>query len=260
MNVDLLLDSNLDKIQHYYSYNQRIYYLFGYASTCTLQMYFSGMSVRNIVDHYEMLGTDVSHKTIYNWVAKYSKSISNYIKDITPRLGNWFRADEVWLSVCGNSKHYLFASLCNETRFFIAKDLADNKFQHNADHLLELTKQVAGNKSPKYFTTDGLPAYQKSSKRVFGKGTYHMRHIHLKGDMQNNKMERFNGTFRYREKLFLGLKKRDSPILDGFYIYYNFTRKHQALGGLTPAESASIIMTDKNHWKTLAQNASLKNQ
>ncbi|WOV92685.1 MAG: transposase [Candidatus Nitrosoabyssus spongiisocia] len=32
-----------------------------------LQMYFSGMSVRKIADHYEMLGTDVSYKTIYNW-------------------------------------------------------------------------------------------------------------------------------------------------------------------------------------------------
>ena len=68
-------------------------------------------------------------------------------------------------------------------RFFIAKDLEDNKFQHNADNVLEMTKQVTDNKCPKYFTTDGLSEYEKSSKRVFGKDTYHMRYIHLKGDM-----------------------------------------------------------------------------
>ena len=34
--------------------------------TSALQMYFSGMGVRKIVDHYDMLGTEVSYQTIYN--------------------------------------------------------------------------------------------------------------------------------------------------------------------------------------------------
>ena len=224
--------------------------------TGALQMYFSGMSVRKIADHYDMLDIKVSYQTVYNWIVKYSKIISKYLKGITPRLSNWFRADEVWLNIKGK-QNYLFASICDDTRFFIVKDMADTKFQHNADNLLEMTKQVAGNKSPKHFITDGLPAYMKSSKKVFGKGTLHTRHIHLKGDKQNNKMERFNGSFRDREKTFRGLKKKDSSIIDGFYIYYNFTRKHQALNGLTPSESAGIIIDGKNHWKILAQNASL---
>ena len=33
--------------------------------TSALQIYFSGMSVRKIVDHYDMLGIEVSHMTIY---------------------------------------------------------------------------------------------------------------------------------------------------------------------------------------------------
>ena len=224
--------------------------------TSALQMYFSGMSVRKIADHFEMLGTDISHVAIYQWINKYSKTISEYLKNITPRLSNWVRADEVWLNIKGK-QNYLFASICDDTRFFIAKDIADTKFQHNADHLLEMTKQVAGNKSPKHFITDGLPAYMKSSKKVFGKDTLHTRHIHLKGDKQNNKMERFNGSFRDREQVFRGLKKQDSSIIDGYYIYYNFTRKHLALNGLTPSESAGIIIDGKNKWKILIQNASL---
>ena len=167
--------------------------------TGALQIYFSGISVRKIADHYEMLGTDVSYKTIYNWVVKYSKSISEYLKNITPRLSTWVRADEVWLNVSGKQK-YLFASICDDTRFWIAKDLADTKFQHNADHLLEMTKQVADNKNPKHFITDRLPAYMKSSRKIFGKDTLHTRHIHLKGDKQNNKMERFNESFRDKEQ------------------------------------------------------------
>ncbi len=120
-----------------------------------------------------------------------------------------------------------------------------------------MTKQVAGNKSPKYFITDGLPAYMKSSKKIFGKGTLHTRHIHLRGDKQNNKMERFNGSFRDREQAFRDLKKQDTPIIDGLKIYYNFTRKHEGLNGLTPCVSAGIIIDGKNKWRILIQNASL---
>ena len=98
-------------------------------------------------------------------------------------------------------KKYLFASIDDNTRYWLAYDLADTKFQHNADYLLELIKSAIG-KSPKHFTTDGLPAYAKSSKRVFGKDTQHHSHIHLHKDRNNNKMECFNGTFRDREVAF----------------------------------------------------------
>ena len=53
---------------------------------------------------------------------------------------------------------YLFAPMNNDTRFGLAKDMADTKFQHNADYLLKLTKLITGNKTPKYFITDGLPS------------------------------------------------------------------------------------------------------
>ena len=147
--------------------------------TGALQMYYSGMSVRKIADHYEMLGVDVSFKTIYNWITEYSKLTSVYLNGIVPRVGNWFRADEVWVKVNGE-QCYLFASMDDDTRYWLASDMADNKFHHNTDNLLELTKRQAG-KSPRNFITDGLQAYMKSSKKVFGKKTNHVRHIHIAG-------------------------------------------------------------------------------
>ncbi len=170
----------------------------------------------------------------------------------------------------------------DDTRYWLASDLADSKFQHNADSLLEITKKQAG-KNPRNFITDGLPAYAKSSRKVFGKGTNHVKHIRLAGkrDSDDNKMERLNGEIRDREKVFRGLKKMDTAILDGMSlsftvlsstqlfkkmdtaildgmrVYYNFTKKHGALDGQTPAESALISVDDANKWKTIIQNASL---
>ncbi len=146
----------------------------------------------------------------------------------------------------------------DDARHWLASDLATTKFQHNADSLLDMTKQVG--KNPGNFITDGLPAHAKSSRKVFGKGTNHVKHIHLAGKRDrdnNNKMERLNGEIRDREKVFRGLKKTDTAILDGMRAYYNFTKKHGVLNGQTPAESAMISVDGTNRWKTIIQNASL---
>ena len=226
--------------------------------TGSLQMYYSGMSVRDISNHYEMMGIEVSHMTIYRWICNYSKMTSVYLNGIVPRVGNWFRADEVWIKVNGK-QNYLFASMDDDTRYWLASDMAETKFQHNADNLLELTKLQAG-KVPRNFITDGLPAYMKSSKKVFGKKTNHVRHIHLKGDKNNNKMERLNGEIRDREKVFRGLKRMDTSIIEGMRVYYNFTKKHGSLKGRTPAQASMIEVDGKNKWKTIIQNASLHRQ
>lgn len=76
----------------------------------------------------------------------------------------------------------------DDTRYWLASDMADSKFQHNADTLLKLTKEATG-KSPSHFVIDGLPAYRKSSKKIFGKNTLHTRYIHIQKDINNNKME-----------------------------------------------------------------------
>ena len=67
--------------------------------TGSLQMHYSGMSVRKITDHYGMLSVDVSFMTIYRWICNYSKITSVYLNGIIPRVGDWFRSDEIWIKV-----------------------------------------------------------------------------------------------------------------------------------------------------------------
>ena len=111
----------------------------------------------------------------------------------------------------------MFASIDDNTRYWLDHDLVDTKFQHNVDHLLELTKSAI-DKNPKHFTIDGFPTYAKSSKRIFGSDIQHHSHIHLRKDLNNNKMGRFTSTFRYREINFRGFKKSDTVLIGGFKI------------------------------------------
>lgn len=88
--------------------------------------------------------------------------------------------------------------------------------------------------------------------------TEHINAIRLSGDMSNNKMERFNGEIRDREKTMRGLKTKETPILSGYQIFHNYIRPHEGLNGRTPAEACGITVQGKNKWITLIQNASIK--
>ena len=225
--------------------------------TGALQMYFTGMSFRDIAGFYEMQGTSVSHKTIYNWVSEYSKLIAQYLLGIIPRVGRTFRADEVYMRVAG-LRAYLFGAMDNATRYWLAGVMYPKKDIKHCDELLVATKLQAGC-PPLTFITDGHWPYESSCRRIFGTGVEHIRNITLAGERNNNAMERLNGEIRDREKVFRGLKKMDTSIIDGMRIYYNHARKHIGLGGITPGEAAGILIDGKDKWLPLIQNAALNN-
>lgn len=228
--------------------------------TSTLQLYFSGESLRGVQKFVRLQGVEVAHSTIYKWIKKYTTLMESYLESITPNVSDTWRADEVWTKVKGDKK-YLFALMDDETRFLIAKEISDRKEGHDASGLFAKAKQVTG-KRPKVMITDGLPSYNEAYMKEFWtndkKRTVHVRHIHLQKDMNNNKMERFNGEFRDREKVVRGMKKDDSPLINGYMIYHNYVRPHMGLDNKTPAEKCGIEIKGKDKWKTLIENASKK--
>ena len=231
------------------------------AITSAMQLYFSGESLRNTQKSLKLLGVEVSYRTVLNWIKKYVSLMKNYVETITPNVGDTWRADELWIKVKGDMK-YLFAMMDDETRFWIAQEVAETKFTHDARKLLQMSKQWMGNK-PMTFITDGLPAYHDAYKREFWTQkketrTEHVRHITIRGDKNNNKMERMNGEIRDREKTMRELKTKDTTILQGYQLFHNYIRPHEALDGKTPSEACGITIEGQNKWKTLIQNASKK--
>ena len=137
----------------------------------------------------------------------------------------------------------------------IAQEVAETKEKHDARLLFFRAKRLMG-KQPKTLITDGLPSYSLACEQVF-EGTKHTRKITLKGKVHNNnKMERMNGEIRDREKTMRGLKKKRTVILQGYQLYHNYIRPHEALDGKTPADACGIQILGQNKWKTLIENAS----
>src|SRR5437879_8947009 len=204
---------------------------------------------------------DITHQTVSKWITKYTKLMQNYLDKIVPQVGDTWRADEVWVKFGGNMK-YVFALMDDETRFWIAQEVANTKEQHDAQGLFAKGKHVTQTK-PKVLITDGLQSYKDAYQKEFWeidrqKRTLHIRHVRLQGDHNNNKMERLNGEIRDREKVMRGLKKPDTPILKGYEIFHNYIRPHIALDGRTPSEACGIEIKGNNKWKTLIENSRMK--
>jgi transposase-like protein len=208
-----------------------------------------------------MIGVEVSYQTVWNWIQKYTALMEKYLDRITPHVSDTWRADELYVKIRGNMK-YVFAMMDDETRFWIAQEVANTKDTHDARNLFRMAKDRAG-KKPQILITDGLRSYRdawlkeyRANKQI--DSTIHIRNITLAGTHNNNKMERFNGEIRDREKVTRNLKKDDTPILTGMQIFHNYVRPHMALKGRTPAEVAGIKVEGDNKWITLIQNASRK--
>jgi transposase-like protein len=175
-----------------------------------------------------------------------------------PQVSETWRTDELFLKVKGNTK-YLYALMDDETRFWIAQQVADTKYTQDVRPLFQKGAEIAG-KKPRMLISDGAPNFAEAYKKEYyttalAPRTVHVRHIHLAGDMNNNKMERMNGEIRDREKVMRGIKRGDSPILKGYQLYHNYFREHDTLGK-TPAEAANIKIEGRNKWITVIQNAS----
>jgi transposase-like protein len=228
--------------------------------TTAMQLYFSGESLRNTARSLRLLGVQVSHKTVFMWIKKYTTLMEKYLDKITPQVSDTWRADELFLKVRGNMK-YLYALMDDETRFWIAQQVSDTKYTADITPMFREGKKVAG-KAPHTVITDGAfnfhsafeKAYYRENKAL---GIRHIRHVRMSGDLNNNKMERMNGEIRDREKVMRSLKKRDTPILTGYQIFHNYVRPHMALNGKTPAEKAGIEVGGDNKWLTIIQSAAL---
>jgi transposase-like protein len=231
------------------------------AITTAMQLYFSGESLRNTARSLRLLGAQVSHQTIYRWIARYTALMQKHLDKITPQVSDTWATDELFLKIKEAMK-YLYAMMDEQTGFWIAQEVGDTKFTEDIRPLFQLAKAVAG-KAPRTLVSDRAANFHEAYTQEFRTmkletRTEHIRHIRLAGDYNNNKMERMNGEIRDREKVMRGLERKDSPILAGYQLFHNYIRPHKALDYKTPAEMAGIQAKGKDKWLTLIQNASQK--
>ncbi|MFB3887973.1 MAG: transposase, partial [Candidatus Bathyarchaeia archaeon] len=125
--------------------------------TSAMQLYFTGESFRNVMKFLRLQGVKLSHVTVLRWVRKYIRLMESYVERMKPNVSDTWRADEIRMKVKGDMK-YLFAVMDDETRFWIAQEVADTKHYHDTRNLFLQAKNLMG-KQPKTIVTDGLYSF-----------------------------------------------------------------------------------------------------
>ncbi len=229
--------------------------------TQAVDLLFSGLSSRKVANTLKMVGITVVHTTIQRWGKQYAELMETFVDKIKPQVGEQWRTDELYLKIKGNRK-YLFAMLDSETRFWIAKMVAEHKGNDDVAPMFKQAKKVTG-KVPTTLISDKAANFhhawkqQYKAKNFLHKDTEHIHDVAFDGIHHNNQMESFNGaTLRHREKVCRGLKREDSGIISGLRLYHNFVKPHLGLPNqITPAEAAGITVEGNNKWMTLIQAA-----
>lgn len=177
--------------------------------------------------------------------------METYLARITPNVSNVWRTDDLYLKVKGNMK-YLYAIMDDDTRFWIAQQIADTKNLADVRPLFVHAKEITG-KRPNTLISDGASIHDAFKKEFASHRlptTRHIRNIRIQGDHNNSKSD--------SEKVMRGLKIPDTKILPGYQIYHNYFRPHEALKEKTPADVCGIQIEGENKWKIVIENAAKK--
>lgn len=207
-----------------------------------LDLYYRGLSLRQIAEHLQTVyGIVVSHTTIYGWIKRYVRIISEYLNHLGVKSSERWHADDTVVKVSG--KHLrLWGILDSETRFLIASHISTKRDAKEAYTLLESALQKSENK-PMEIITDGASEYAKAIGEKF-KGADPLIHVQaaISTPLSNNKMERFFRALKQRYKTVNCFCSHENAkiFLEGFQAYYNFIRGHRGLGGLSPAQAIGL--------------------
>jgi len=220
--------------------------------TATLDLYFKGISLRKISDHIKQFyGISITYVTVYNWISKFVKLMTEYVDKLDPHLSDIWHADEQMVKVNGKWK-WSWNIIDEQTRFLIANEITNGRDISEARKVFREAKENTST-IPEMIVTDGLHSYKKAIKKEYSSWklprTTHIRLRTIREKPNNNLIERFHNTFRERDKTIRGFKKTNNNITNGFQIYYNFVRGHQGLNGLTPAQLSGIDLNlNGNRW------------
>lgn len=229
--------------------------------TLCLDLFYKGISTRQIQSHLQAFHPkNSSHKSIYQWVIKYSKQISTFTDRLKLKVGKELQVDEMeYGSKRSQYKGWFIDSIDTTTRFMVASSYTKSRGQSEVKSVLMLAKQKTENQF-KVITTDGYTLYPKVVRLAFGDHNFKRKEVRhnitnaMRGDGFNHKIERLHSSIRHRTKTFRGFHgsvNSANAIMKGYEIYYNFVRVHLAIGKCPYELATDIELKNPNKWLEL---------
>jgi transposase-like protein len=227
-----------------------------------IDVYYEGLSLRKAQTQLEKIfGVKVSQVTIWHWITKYAKLVTEFVETLKPELLGVYHVDETAIK-CSGVQKWFWEIIDEQTKFLVAGHLSSVRSTEECVTLFERSIKVA-KRMPVSIYCDGLPAYVDGYNKVFrtlkkeGRPEL-IRRVGIRNGHNQNAVERLHSTLKDRLKPTRGLKGEETvrTLLEGWVVHYNYVRKHQTIK-MTPAQASGIEM--KNDWFTLIEKG-IKNQ
>ena len=224
-----------------------------------IDLYYEGLSLRKVQTQIEKIfGVRNSQMTVWKWIMKYSKLVTQFVEKLEPQLLGIYHVDETAIK-CRGVQKWFWEIIDPQTKFLVASHLSGSRTTEDAVALFEKSIRIAKRK-PFSIYCDGLPAYVDGYNKVFrtmkkDSRPELIRRVGIRAVRNNNSVERLHGTLKDRTRVARGLKEMPTvdTLLEGWVIHYNYVRKHQSLKGKTPAQAARMDIP--NNWKGLIEQA-----
>jgi len=240
--------------------------------TCALDLFYRGVSTRKVQEHFKAFYPHNSdHTSVLRWIRKYSIMISKFTDNLYLNIGKEIQIDEMeyhrrkFHNKKGVDKNWFIDCIDSRTRFMLSSEYVKAREQKELKFVLSKAKQKTG-EQVKIVTSDGLLAYPKAIKKVWGFSNkthrVNVKHNQVnasKGEGFNIMIERLHNSIRERTKTFRGFHgsvESANAIMKGYEIFYNFIRKHQSIKRC-PYELAipELKLNSENKWMELIKMA-----
>nr|MBI4156984.1 IS1/IS6 family transposase [Candidatus Woesearchaeota archaeon] len=233
--------------------------------TLCLDLFFRGISTRKVQEHLQAFYPhNSSHKSIYKWVIRYSRQISNFTDNLKLKVGKEIQVDEMEYhrrkahNKKGIDKNWFIDVIDTKTRFMVASNYVKTRGEKGIKEVMKIAKYKTDNQVD-VITSDGFNAYPKILRNTFNlnkkQAKSKIKHNIVnasKGEGFNIMIERLHNNIRQRTKIFRGFHgsiESANSIMKGYEIYYNFITKHQTLKKC-PYELAipELKLNTENKW------------
>lgn len=197
-------------------------------------LFFFFVSTRNAVFLLnETIGFKPSNVSVYNWAKKFANKLSKLERSRS--FSNIWHVDEKFIKVRDSIDDFAYEWVVIDDKNSIIAVHVSLKRDINAAKTALNKAKLAAEKPPDIIVTDGLQAYNKACKKVFGRKTRHAK-AHFKTAkfmhqgryymLSNNRIEGLNSKINLWYKKFRGFKsiKTASLWCNMWMFFYNVMR------------------------------------
>ncbi len=212
-----------------------------------LGLFYNGMSIANIGSYLQReYGYHPSKSVVYEWIDKYTSVAIEHFKNYKPKVGDSWILDETIINT--NGRKICFCDIIDiKTHFLLASGALLHHTGEDAQKLMESAFKRAG-KTPRVIVTNNPSSYPEGTELNFSAATEDSQRSRFVFKENKALVELFRGAFKERIKVIRGFKDFDTlnEFAEGFAVFYNFFKPHEALGGRTPADVAQIAYKARN--------------